>query len=104
MGFDERSEPGFPQYVWQAGLAVQLVVALDQATALCGQAVGQEVKVRALNLVGTSHVAWLARTLCHDIHRSASRPAKRLRSMRRSIMSPDIYLRWTVTAIFIGKK
>lgn len=73
MGFDERSEPGLPQYVWQAGIAAQFVVALDQATALPGQAVRQEAEVRALNLVDTSHTACVVRTLCHDIHRSAPR-------------------------------
>src|SRR6202166_4701142 len=57
MGFDEGSEPGFPQYVWQAGIAVQLVVALDQATALLGQAVRQEAEIRALKLVDTSDIA-----------------------------------------------
>src|SRR6202790_2015258 len=104
MGFNERSEPGFPQYVWQAGIAVQFVVALDQAPPLRGQAVRQEAEVRALNLVGTSCIARVVRALCHDIHRSAPHPANRLRSTQRSIMSPDIYVRWTLTAILIVKK
>src|ERR1700676_2484141 len=104
MRFDEGPESGLPQYIRQTRKAVQLVVALDQAPALYGEAVRQEAEVRTLEVVGMSRISGVVCTLCHGIHCSAPRPANRLRSMRRSITSRGIYLRWPGTAIFIGKK
>ena len=102
MGFNEGSELGFPQYVWQAGMAVQFVVALDQATALRGQAVRQEAEVRALSLVDTSHMACVVRTLCHDTHRSAPRAlVLPMDAGRKNVYRPTIAVKAWVCKVLV---
>ncbi|MEI9924550.1 MAG: hypothetical protein WDN50_14360 [Bradyrhizobium sp.] len=51
MPFNERPEPGLPEDIRQAGVAMQIVIRLDQAAALRGQAVRQKPEVRALGPV-----------------------------------------------------
>ena len=73
MRLDEGPEPGFPQYIRQASIAVQLVVALDQALALQCQALRQEAEVRTFDAVGNSLTARVVRIFrFHDIHRFAA--------------------------------
>ena len=110
MPFNERPEPGLPQDIRQAGVAMQLVIRLDQTPALRGQALRQKPEIRALGGVDESRITdacrniCVARNPCHDIHRFAPRWARGTRPMQRSITIPDIYLRWRVTVILIEKK
>ena len=72
MGFDEGSEPRLPQDVWQASIAMQFMVALDQAPALHCQALRQEAEIEVLSLGGESRNMCIVRKLCRDFHRPAS--------------------------------
>src|SRR6202051_2606564 len=72
MGLDERSKPGLPQDVWQASIAVQLMVAFDQALTLHCQALRQKTGIKILRLVRDNRLTCVIR---HDLHRSASRCA-----------------------------
>jgi len=70
MRLDEGAEPGLPQDVGQAGVAVKLMIALDQAPALWGQVPGQEAEVGAFSLAGESCSIRIAR---REFHRIAPR-------------------------------
>src|SRR5271169_608643 len=102
MRFDEGTKPCLPQYIRQKAIAVQLVISLDQAPALANQGLRQKAEVRTLGVAfSDSHLVCNPR---HAIHGFAPRPANRLRSIRGSITIRDIYLRWMVDVVFIGKK
>src|SRR6202022_4688732 len=82
MRRDEGAEPSLPQHVWQACVAVQLMVALDQALTLRSQALRQETEIEVLRLVGESCLTRIVGNR-HNFHRSASRRANRFRSMHQ---------------------
>src|ERR1700757_1404718 len=83
MNLDEGSEPGLPQHVWQAGVAMQFMVALDQTLTLCGQALRQETEIAVLSLVGGIRLTRIVGNR-HGFHRPASsRRADKFRSMRQ---------------------
>src|ERR1700719_3912968 len=52
MGFDEGSELGLPQCIRQTTITVQIVIALDQASALNAEGLRQDTEVGAVR-VGT---------------------------------------------------
>ena len=72
MRLDEGPEPRLPQDVRQAGVAVQLMIALDQAAALRSQALRQEAEIDVLSPADESRIARV-RKPCHDFYRPASR-------------------------------
>ena len=73
MLLDEGSEPGLPQDVRQAGVAVQFVVALDQTLTLHGQAGRQETEIEVLSLVCDTRPTRIFRDRCHGFHHHALR-------------------------------
>ena len=75
MGFDERTEPGLPQYIRQTAIAVQVMVALDQASALTAQVLRQKAEIGTAAAVRKRLVTCAHRRLCHPVHRFAPRPA-----------------------------
>src|SRR5260370_3610784 len=82
MRFDEGSEPLLPKDVRQASVAVQFMVALDQALTLQCQALWQETEIQVRSLVGKRRATCVS-NLRHGFHRSASRRANRFRSMHQ---------------------
>lgn len=83
MRLDEGSEPCLPEDVGQAGIAMQFMVALDQALTLGRQALRQETEITVLSLVGESRMTCIVSDRCHGFYRPASPRANRFRSMRQ---------------------
>src|ERR1700737_3653286 len=104
MRLDEGPEPCLPEDVGQARIAMQLMVALDQALTLCRQALRQETEIAILSLVGESRVTCIVSDRCHGFYRPTSLIKGIDFAQWRSITSRDIYLRWSITVIFIEKK
>ena len=103
MRLDEGSEPCLPEDVGQAGIAMQFMVALDQALTLCRQALRQETEIVVLSLVGESRMTCIVSDRCHGFYRPTSLIKGIDFAQWRSITISDIYLRWTITAISIEK-
>ena len=103
MRFDEGPEPGLPQDVRQARIAMQLVVALDQALALRRQALRQEAEIEVLSPAGESRYPT---SYASSATTSIVPPRDERTDFAQcvSITIRDIYLRWTIAAIFIEKK
>jgi hypothetical protein len=74
MGFDEGAKPRFPQEIRQAAIAVQAVIAFNQASALIAQILREKAEVRTATAV-RKHIAACAAWLCRPIHRFVPRPA-----------------------------
>ncbi|GCC46073.1 hypothetical protein chiPu_0030312, partial [Chiloscyllium punctatum] len=76
MPFDERPEPRPPQHVGQAGIAMDVVIALDQVAALRREIGRQEIQIDVADLFARTvdHVG-------HDARRSVA-PAARIRRMK----------------------
>jgi hypothetical protein len=68
MSLYERSETGLPQCVRQAGVTVELVIALDEAPALRDQTIRQEAEIDVLNRRVMNRIVCVV-TVPHDVHR-----------------------------------
>src|SRR4029077_6981681 len=68
MGLYERSKTSLPQYVRQAGVTVELVIALDEAEALPDHNIRQEAEIDVLNRRVMNRIVCVV-TVPHDVHR-----------------------------------
>src|SRR5260370_38774445 len=103
MRFDEGPEPRLPKDVRQAGIAVQFVIALDQAAALRDQVLRQETEIKVRGLVGKLRATRIVRKLCHDFVSPRDQRTDFAQCIL-SITSSAIYLRSIVGTVLIGKK
>src|SRR6516225_8261707 len=103
MGLDERSEAGFPQHIRQAGVAVQLVVALDETPAMSDQDIRKQAEVDVLNRFEMSLIGCLVGIFRNEFHHSARGEPTNLADASQH-MSRGIYLRWMNATVFIEKK
>ncbi len=71
MRLDEMPQSGSPQDVRKRPIAVQFVVADDQAPALRRQVLRQETRIKVLNPAGESHATHIICGVCHSFHRHA---------------------------------
>src|SRR6202167_99448 len=83
MRFDEVPQPGLPQDVRKARIAMQFMITDDQALALRRQALRQETEIKVLDPAGESHATHIICSVCHSFHRHASCGANRFRSLQQ---------------------